>query len=210
MFFWILSASGIVAVFHRRYLIAALPILIWAGTAAIGEASNRVQRWGDGRRRTAALRWIPGVIVLLLGVLLVYSRLLEAKQAPQLRGEDWRGAAAYVDDHRAAGQPVLLDPGLIETQRLLASGNPEALKYLAYPLSGPYNLLLVTVVNLHQPPQRDDPAVAGSGSLAVLRCSRRSARIWAERMAAAGPASFTVESFGGVQVVQFVTGTPAR
>jgi len=210
LFFWLISACGIVAVFHRRYLIAALPILVWAGAAAIGEASNRVQRLCGGQSRWAPLRWTPGLIALLLGGLLVHARLREAQQRPRLRGEDWRGAAAYVSAHRVGSEPVLLDPGLIETRRLLASGDPEALKYLAYPLSGPYNLQPVTVVNLRQPPQGDAPVAAGATRLAVLRCSRRSAQMWAERVAGSAPGAFAVESFGGVQVVWLGVVTEGR
>lgn len=200
LFFWLLSACGIVAVFHRRYLIAALPILVWAGAAAIGAASNRVQQRCDEHQRWALLRWTPGLVVLLLTAVAVSGRLQEAQRQPRLRGEDWRGAAAYVAAHRRGDEPVLLDPGLIEARRLLASGDPAALKYLAYPLSGPYNLLPVTVVDVRQPLQ-GGAATPGSARWAVLRCSHRSARIWAAREAAAE--SFAVKSFGGVQVVHW-------
>lgn len=209
LFFWLLSACGIVAVFHRRYLIAALPILIWAGGAAIGQANNRVQQMLPQRGRGAVLKWTPAVVVLLLSVVLVQGRLREAQQRPRLRGENWRSAAQYVAAQRIDDELVWLDPGLIETVRLLASSDPAALKYLAYPLSGPYNLLPVKIVNVRQPQREDDSGRAGSVKWAVLRCSRRSAQIWAERVASATD-SFSINSFGGVQVVHFKIGTSAQ
>ncbi len=204
LFFWLLSACGMVAVFHRRYLIAALPVLIWAGAAAIGEASNRVQRLSAGEGYWRLLRWTPGLLVLVLAALSIQSRLKDAQQRPRLRGENWRSAAAYVAAHRVGNEPVWLDPGLIEAPRLLTSRDPEALNYLAYPLSGPYNLLPVTVVNVHQPETSLHPAT--SSHWAVLRCSRRTAQRWAEQMVAATSDSFAVRSYGGVQVVHFTAG----
>jgi len=50
LLFWFVSATGIAAVFHRRYLIAALPLIAWSGGAAVGHASRVLASLGrDGR-----------------------------------------------------------------------------------------------------------------------------------------------------------------
>ncbi len=217
-FFWLLSASGIVAVFHRRYLIAMLPILVWSGASAIGEVCCRLRHEVWIRRRLVdetprqahpSLRFTQPLMLLILCVLAVLV-VLRWKDGPgRLRGEDWRAAVAAVATRADNDAPILLSPGLIETRRLLASGDPAQIAYLAFPLSGPYPLSPVLVIEL-----ADDPAstrelvLEHATRFALLRCSQQSAQRWAKRVAAAGdssvPISFSVHSFGGVQVVRFV------
>ena len=213
LFYWSVSASGLAAIFHRRYLIAALPLLAWAGGAAVGQVGfslAKLWRFGDGdvaeRRFSAAV--IGG---LWAWALVALWPLLQHGIPPsaRLRGEDWRGVAAQL---RASSEPdavIWLSPGLIETERCLASGKPEDLTYLAYPLRGPYRLEGVEVISLRPAgiaaPLRQR-LTSGEAWYAVVRVPRLFAEKWGAfvvEQAKPRTLQFEYAEFGGVQVFRF-------
>ena len=230
LLFWMLSASGIVTLFHRRYLIAALPLLAWTGGAAIGQFSRQITKlWAttfntsapddstaaSDRSLTGQLRrW--GLLdppVMLIAVFLigqVSSRWLTGAVPPtaRLRGEDWRAAVAHVRAESKPGSTIWLAPGLIEAERLLASENPAAIEYLAYPLAGPYRLSPVSVITLGGPRDRVvDSLSSAQPVFAIIRASHGLAERWSRVVLADGPPqagqTFTLKRFGGVQVIEF-------
>jgi hypothetical protein len=60
------------------------------------------------------------------------------------RGEDWRGAVAWIDDRADRDDPVMVDAGLIEAHSWQSGQRPAATAtqriYLTYPVRGPYRL----------------------------------------------------------------------
>lgn len=228
LFYWAIAASGVAAIFHRRYLIAALPLLAWAGGAAVGQAGDSLARLyrascrggscpgggglnGSGlgaaeRRCSAAL--LAG---LWLWVLIAAWPALRHGVSPAMRfrGEDWRGAAEYLREGAGDDTVIWLSPGLIETERCLASGKPEDQDYLVYPLRGPYRLGGVTAISL-RPARLAEPLrrrlTAGEPWYAVIRGPRGLAEKWGGSLVdLAKPVRLGVESaeFGGVQVLRF-------
>lgn len=233
LFYWAIAASGVAAIFHRRYLIAALPLLAWAGGAAIGHAGDSLARlWrascpigncpggsgligsslnGSGlgateRRCSAAL-----LMGLWLWVLIAAWPVLRHGVSPAMRfrGEDWRGAAEHVRGRAGDGTVIWLSPGLIETERCLASGKAEDQDYLAYPFRGPYRLQGVTAISL-RPAGLAEPLrrrlTTGEPWYAVVRGPRGLAEKWGGSLVElAKPHRLGVESaeFGGVQVLRF-------
>jgi len=233
--FWGVAATGIAAIFHRRYMIAALPILAWSGGVAAAQVActsqaliDRCITWWKHHRQTvtgdpAQTRpntqfWIA-TLAMTAAILWHYAHVAKSPRSKILRGEGWREAVAFVaaSDRLSADltsdRPILLSPGLIETDRFLASGEPEKIRYLAFPLSGPYHLPNIQVIQL-------GAAVAGDAQqtlfqlilqrhadTAILRSSQRTAQQWAQSVVAASgqPArlSFEIHRFGTIRVVRF-------
>lgn len=213
LFYWSVSASGLAAIFHRRYLIAALPLLAWAGGAAVGQAGFSLAKlWRLGDRNTAERRFSATVIGgLWVWALIAAWPLLQhgIPLSARLRGEDWRGAAAYLRANAAADTAIWLSPGLIETERCLASGQPEDIAYLAYPLRGPYRLEGVEVISLRPAgiaaPLRQR-LTSGEAWYAVVRAPKRLAEQWGRIIVdRAKPRSlqWEIAEFGGVHVIRF-------
>ncbi|TWU00809.1 hypothetical protein [Stieleria varia] len=148
--FFVASYLDIVPLWHRRYFIAALPLLAWsAGVAGT---------WGLPCKRLGSFLAV-GSAVIVLCVLMWHQgtlgHLWHTGRVPrELRGEPWREAVALVQAERKAGEPVWLDTGLIEASFLSepmsdADDLPtEFWRYLAFPVSGPYRLEDVTVVSV--------------------------------------------------------------
>ncbi|QDT02568.1 hypothetical protein K227x_09460 [Rubripirellula lacrimiformis] len=141
--YWWVSWSGWLPLWHRRYYVAALPIMAIAAGGGVGAASSRGQCWG----------WIAA-IAMLTGLTYHQGTLGRWIQHPTAanaaRGEDWRGAAQWVNQQlgihqeRPTEQPPVatwLDSGLIEARTIAVEDATEAQRqYLAYPLRGPYPL----------------------------------------------------------------------
>jgi mannosyltransferase len=208
-FFWALSSTGIATVFHRRYMIATLPILAWGGGAAVAHFLATVGNWIDNNRRFSLP---PLATAIGLSVVVIIGHAIDQKVSPQtkiLRGEGWRSAAGAVQANKnAAARTVLLSPGLIETERFLASGDPAQARYLAFPLSGPYHVPSVEVIQMNDLPQVSAAKiVSGQVDSAILRSSAVNANRWASRIVetAGGNASLSFRHFrfGTIAVIQF-------
>jgi hypothetical protein len=168
--FFCASYYGWVPLWHRRYFIAALPLLAWSA----GEWSaiclwqlhrgvqqlTRVQevgRYQVGKHQVGVSVTLGMVVVTsIIGFQLWYQGTLQTlaggRLPVQLRGEHWREAVATIREERRAGELVWLDSDLIETGFLRQSvSETEALTeaqwdYLKFPLDGPYWLDPAVVV----------------------------------------------------------------
>lgn len=229
------SALDVAAIFHRRYLIAALPLLAWAGGAVLATGIAALERWwvakllsspsssllsriGTQPARTRTLA--AGVVLFVPTMAFNAITISRTPRAAALRGEDWRGAVAWVDraTRSGSGQAIWVSPGLIETERFLASGDPAKIDYLTFPLRGPYRTghPVVAFDIAAAPAVQARSLIDGQSLIAVIRDSERSANVWANRILAALPdgidgggiagdevRSFRVHRFGRVQVVEF-------
>jgi hypothetical protein len=208
-FFWTLSSTGIVTVFHRRYMIASLPILAWGGGAAVAHFLATIGNRIDARRlnRHSSFAMSVGLVAVVIVIHLVQQQ--RQPRSRILRGEGWRGAARSVQaDENAEAKTVLLSPGLIEAERFLASGDAAKIRYLAFPLSGPYRVESVEVIQLNDSPRSIAARITrGEVESAILRTSAASANRWARRIveSAGGesPLSFRHLRFGSIEVIQF-------
>ncbi|EMI19166.1 putative membrane protein [Rhodopirellula maiorica SM1] len=191
--FWGMAYFEFAALWHRRYLVASLPLLAWFFGAAISEASNAF--WG-GRKAMVQLIASGSLVLLLLGLLMqsqgTSERLIRGEWLTH-RGENWRDAIAHVNDVASDDAIVFLDPGLIEQSMLREPHQRfEHGEYLRYVVDGPYAIrddLKVEVVS-NQPLE----AISAMEHNVVL--SRRSARRLRKQFGAA----FDIRSFGGVSV----------
>ncbi|WP_372724023.1 hypothetical protein [Novipirellula sp.] len=191
--FWGVAYFEFAALWHRRYLVASLPLLAWFFGAAIAEASKSFSI----ERNTAVQSVTAGTLMVLLLGLLMQSQGTAARLSRGEwlvhRGENWRDAIAHVNDVASNGAVVFLDPGLIEQSMLREPHQRfEQGEYLRYVVDGPY-------------PIRDDLAVEIvsnqplHGILAIapeVVLSRRPARKLQSQLGSA----FEVHSFGGVSV----------
>lgn len=137
---WWIAAYGGVPVWHRRYIVGLLPLLCWATADLWAATAQVVGRSGIGRGGILAM---GGVIAV--GMLLHHQQTLQLFRDPSvsLRGEDWRAAVAWVNQHREPSQPVYVGAELIESNGLreLKPVSPPWLAlntYLMFPVSGPY------------------------------------------------------------------------
>ncbi len=150
--FWITSAVGIAPVFHRRYFVGSLPILIWGFGDTLSQAlySIGLHRSFDSTTRSSeptnttrqlvtvrdtepllnASRWYDVVCrspKRLVAILLIAGTLITWRSSFQgiRRGEGWREAVEYLQQRHQRTTNVALSPGLIETARLLSDHNTE-------------------------------------------------------------------------------------
>ncbi|TWU26379.1 hypothetical protein Pla52o_02320 [Novipirellula galeiformis] len=203
--FWCLAYGEFAALWHRRYLIASLPFLVWFFGATIGEAESRWHAKRRGSNRGTRLHRLIGVavVVMLIGLLMqgqgTAKRFVRGEWMVQ-RGEDWRGAIAWVNGAAAPDALVLLDPGLIEQGKLdgkLEDQQRRAKRgeYLRYVVDGPYAIrddLVVEIAGRQawQPMRNEGPDVI------LTRRPARSLRRLLELTSSAE--SFRVRSFRGV------------
>ncbi|MEO1527556.1 MAG: hypothetical protein AAFX06_19175 [Planctomycetota bacterium] len=136
--FFAASYFDIVPLWHRRYYVAALPMLAWSA-GVMGTLFAPRRRWA----------WIG--LVVVVGFHLFYLTSLSKVPWPtQARYEPWREIVAMVE--REPGEAVWVDTGLIEAaffddpigDRPLIEPDWE---YLAFPLRGAYRVDRVTVVS---------------------------------------------------------------
>ncbi|MEM9827944.1 MAG: hypothetical protein AAF958_15240 [Planctomycetota bacterium] len=147
------SLLDVVHLWHRRYLIAMLPWLVWLPATAFGEmrsggtgfhSAGGGSATGSARGRTA----VP--VAMLMALWLVALLWQQGTISDVMRGsipvsrhrEDWRLAIDFVRKNVPRDHRIYVDAGLIESSAPfleLASVDdlPEALDhYLSYPLRG--------------------------------------------------------------------------
>jgi len=165
--FFVASYFEWIPLWHRRYFIAALPLICWTTGEMVGSCEKSVRsmldRWWP--KNEAGGRSIGTVAAIALAALLLGYQawdqrtlaVLATGQLPlQWRGENWRGAVARVQRELGPEERVWLDSGLIEASvfalppRSVGPLASDQLAYLAYPLSGPYRLPRVDVVALRE------------------------------------------------------------
>ncbi|MCS7471109.1 glycosyltransferase family 39 protein [Stieleria sp. ICT_E10.1] len=165
MLFFCASYFEWVPLWHRRYYVAALPLLAWTAGEMVAIFHSEMVRIVRGFSSVGAegnsslwLRRGCGivVVVLFLGFVLWYQgtlRTLAAGRWPvQLRGEQWRGAVESVRGEIGDGDVVWLDSQLIEASFLrrpiseAGTVSEDQWDYLTFPLRGPYALDPVVAV----------------------------------------------------------------
>ncbi len=159
--YWLVSWLEWAPIWHRRYFIAVLPVF----ATVCGVAVGAVQQVGDVRQseptKGQATTLAVGIAgLLLLGLGLRQATLQALPKYPvalAVRGEEWREAIRWVNETAGTGEPVFLDPGLIEQTSLFslesrpssATGSrvavfrpltPAMTEYLLFPVSGPYKV----------------------------------------------------------------------
>ncbi len=141
LFAWLLSRWGTVPIWQTRYLVAVLPWLywlsglLWSKLVAISGPSPSLRGW------------LPvGVLcIALLGLVFeqgTWRTLFDGSMQWVSRGEDWRGAVNWIDEHASSSATMHVAPELLETEGMETD---EAIKmygesYLCFPVRGPYPL----------------------------------------------------------------------
>ncbi len=145
--YWLVAWIEWLPLWHRRYLIAVLPVLAFLSGGCVAVIS-----------RTDRIAKLAPLIAVCLLCGLIYRqdlhRLLQRYPVvAAMRGEDWRGAIDWVRDESGPSDQIYLDSGLIESQRIFAAvyrgidgatlaprPSEKQLRYLCYPVEGPYRL----------------------------------------------------------------------
>lgn len=204
--FFCLSYYGWVPLWHRRYFIAALPLLAWTSGEMVAICITQTDRGMAvllgrvaGRRLVGVVSAVAGVgfVTALLSFQLWYQgtlpTLVDGRLPVQFRGERWREAVAKVREEMREGDLVWLDSDLIETSflRQKASDVDELTElqwdYLKFPLAGPYRLDPVVVVacSEHESWMREQLAMLPQSPVTVwfvCRSSNRSAEQFVARL----------------------------
>ena len=136
-----------VPLWHRRYFVAALPLLAWSAGVA---STFALPRTAFGRVTAA------GCVVLVLGFLAWHQgtavTIAAGRWPVQYRGEPWREAISMINERRAPSDAVWVDSGLIEANFLrfpieqAPTVEPDW-EYLSFPVRGPYRLENTIVVS---------------------------------------------------------------
>lgn len=125
-----------VHLWHRRYLITALPMLAAASGLAVGTWSRS---FGWRNAVFSQVAEFLSLVTIVLGLIVSQGTLnWVSRHSWQLagRGEDWRSAMAWAEENSTPGQTVGIDSGLIES---LAARPDEwtfddrRMRYLSYP-----------------------------------------------------------------------------
>ncbi|TWU43352.1 hypothetical protein Q31b_23910 [Novipirellula aureliae] len=194
---WCVAYFEIVSLWHRRYLIATLPILCWCFGAALGTASYTwFRRHGPAQMAGGAISIIfIGMTMMDQGTA---SRLAKGYW-PISRREDWRAAIAFVNERDAESNEVevCLDPGLIEqhsieTPRLRV----EQGEYLRYAIDGPYSLQGDTIWKVSVSGRRLSDAIESYEDPPAIVLSRRGKG----RLQSILGATYSAHGFGNVSV----------
>ena len=169
LLYWTVARAEWLPVWHRRYFVAVLPL--FAAGAGLSAASLCC---GLAATRSAAARrgGVALAAACVIGALLwqqgIVARLTSFPRPLVHRGEDWRGAVAWVNARRQRAEPVYVDAGLIEARRFWSQRvtseheggdfrlSEDQRAYLSYPLLGPYrieNSAAVQPVAPHLPPE---------------------------------------------------------
>lgn len=194
--FWAFSATGMAPVFHRRYFIACLPILAWVTGDAL---SNRL---------TFKMSERIALMVLAIAFLPLVTLLIDQGTAKKgftpttplvRRGEGWREAVAWLNLHTPPETVVYLNPGLIESTRLLdqehEDGAAYAQWYLTNPLKGPYRRSKVIAFDRRAKPRPALPI--------VIRGTRATAESWLRHLNDGKlHENQVIRSFGSVQLIE--------
>lgn len=155
-----LAESGLLPIWHRRYLVAGLPMLVWwfgwciASIANPRHSSAAVHRGGRLSRAVAVVA-VAVSCILLLWQQNTLQQLGRGNVRWVRRGEGWREAVAWISQQTTPHERVWVDPGLIEQPPGASElvERPDAL-YLKYVVNGPYQF----------PTEIETVAVGRSGS----------------------------------------------
>ncbi len=135
---WGITATGVAPLFHRRFVIAsAIPLVLVAAQQLLNI-------------RSARLRWLT-LAVVVAALIFTQGTTLPWRQGQWvgwLRGEDWRAAARWLSNELAADEAVYCASGLIEGNSLTPPLDADIAAYLAFPLTGAYD---VTVQGVRVP-----------------------------------------------------------
>ncbi len=144
--FFTTSFNDIVPLWHRRYFIAVLPMLIWSAAIFTGAGFERLARFAPSRYRTATLA--IGAACAIAGLMWYQGTTRSLTSWNPVftgRGENWRDAVAWINEDSQPNEFILLDSGLIEATVLRQAQDLEdtidlgCSRYLQFPISGPYN-----------------------------------------------------------------------
>lgn len=127
---WAVTALGIAPVFHRRFVIACALPLVMVGALELS------------RVRAA---WLRGVTLVLVTAMILYSQgsiavWQQGFLVGQLRGEDWRGATAWLNERIKPTDELLCSSGLVEANGVTLPIEADLAEYLAFPLGGVYEV----------------------------------------------------------------------
>ncbi|TWU16489.1 hypothetical protein [Allorhodopirellula heiligendammensis] len=134
---YVLTAHAGIPLWHRRYLIAALPLLCAAMGWFIG-AIDTSFHW-----RTAL--FAVGLSIACIGLLMYQQGTFATWRRGEFRvarrSENWKSAIELVRKLAVDGDRVWIDAGLIEQNGLpTLVADPQTEEYLRYVASGPYRL----------------------------------------------------------------------
>ena len=141
--FFVCAMVDWVPLWHRRYFVAALPLMAWSA----GELMAHFGFVLGSRRASVSLSAVAGCA--LLGILLGHQGTLNVWWSGRtqlvFRGEDWRGAIRWVNEQSKEGSNHFsIDSGLIEAQVIWGgismTRDPVRDEYLCYPASSVYRI----------------------------------------------------------------------
>lgn len=153
---WVVSCLDIAPIWHRRFMVGVLPLLCWTAGGYWGASVKLIAARIPWPKQSASSFAAAAVKLSLLGLVaavavggLMFSqgtlpKLIAGDRVLVSRGEDWRGAVAFLQRHRRPSDPVFVAAELLESTALdpQQGGSPEPsprmLEYLRYPVSGPY------------------------------------------------------------------------
>lgn len=196
---YVLTASGVAPLMHRRYVFtAAAPFVLWI-------ASSVVALRGGGLRLC--------VFCAMFAILLVeqnsVSVWLRGGWPTAVRGEDWRGAAEWINSQTDHEEPIVVfcASNLIEGAGQVPAERTMR-EYLTLPLRSVYRVEAAKrIVPLANDPLSWASAVADERlppSVPVWLVVRSSAEGLERRLQTSGLSVGERRSFGGVQVAQDV------
>jgi hypothetical protein len=129
---WLATRFDIARIFFPRYLLMSLP----ASWLLLVHATRLAPEWRS--------RWIFSAVIACGWVayqLPHYQELFPSDRSSGPRGEDWRGAIAWLNEQLPEQPgPVLLAPGLIEERNLSLKSSPEWQEYCQFPVRALYRL----------------------------------------------------------------------
>ena len=155
-FYWLLSYPPITPLWHRRYLIALLPVFACLSGLPVIFVSQTIGNQAS-QTKSRSLYYKSSILAGILVGTLAWSQgitqtLHKYPIAYAKRGEHWREAIEYINRVASEKDKIWLSPGLIEerlyrrdenqsNQTVDRQGNTANLeKYLLYPLCGPYRI----------------------------------------------------------------------
>ncbi|MCC9599692.1 hypothetical protein LOC67_03890 [Stieleria sp. JC731] len=201
--FFIASYADIVPLWHRRYFIAALPMLAWTG----GELTAKlIDRAFAISRQSSFQRVVPiAILMVVIGFQLwhqgVLTKLAAGHLPMQLRGERWRSAVEMIQQESTTSDFVWLDSGLIEASLLTEAPvswpaeDERFWDYLKFPVQGPYRIDEVKLVSSRSPIE--------SLSLLVDQLPDEQARVWLLSRSGRGNVLALIERLGQVRKLKY-------
>lgn len=131
---YLVSKYGGIPVWHRRYYVAALPMMaVLMGLLLLST---------EPRRKRHAISFGLVCLGLLLWQQGTWAKLIRGETRLARRGEDWRAAVAFINHQKTGHEPVWVDASLIEQQRFSARvDDPVFEEYFRYPVGGPYSVI---------------------------------------------------------------------